>query len=143
MTENPRISVLIPAYNEQILISSTIDSVNLSFASLSWQSYEIVVCDNNSTDKTANIARANGAKVIFEPYNQIAKARNTAAHHAHGDWLIFLDADTCLNPEVLKLTIEKLESGQVCGGGALLKFDGEIGWAAKLMSVVWNWASPK
>jgi len=143
MEENPRISVLIPAYNEWDLISDTIDSVQCSFAELSWQSYEILVCDNNSTDRTADLARAKGAKIIFEPHNQIARARNTAARHAQGDWLIFLDADTRLNCEVLKLTIQKLKSNQVCGGGARLKFDGKIGWAANVMSVIWNWAAPK
>lgn len=143
MKEIPRISVLIPAYNEWNLISSTIDSVNHSFKALSWQSYEILVCDNNSTDQTSDIARAKGTKIIFEPHNQIAKARNTAAQHAQGEWLIFLDADSWLNSEVLKLAIQKLESRQVCGGGALLKFDGKVGWAANVMSVIWNWASPK
>jgi len=143
MKEIPRISVLIPAYNECNLISSTIDSVNNSFMALSWQSYEILVCDNNSTDQTSEIAQTKGVKIIFEPHNQIAKARNTAAQHAQGEWLIFLDADSCLNPEVLKLAIQKLESRQVCGGGALLKFDGKVGWAVNVMSVIWNWASPK
>jgi len=141
--QNPQISVLIPAYNEQNLISRAMDSINHSFAVVSWQSYEIVVCDNNSTDQTADIALAHRAKVVREPHNQIAKARNTAAKHASGDWLIFLDADSILNPDVLKVTIEALESGQVCGGGALMKFDGEIGWVARLMSAIWNWASPK
>jgi glycosyltransferase involved in cell wall biosynthesis len=143
MEENPKISVLIPAYNEADLISKTIDSVQDSFAAISWQSYEILVCDNNSTDQTANIARAKGVRIIFEPHNQIAKARNTAARHARGNWLIFLDADSSLNCEVLKLTIQQLESRQVCGGGALLKFDGKIGWAGNVMSVIWNWTSPR
>jgi glycosyltransferase involved in cell wall biosynthesis len=143
MEESPQISVLIPAYNECALISNTIDSVRCSFAALSWQSYEILVCNNNSTDQTAELAQAKGVKIILEPHNQIARARNTAARHAQGDWLIFLDADTCLNCEVLKLTIQKLKTNQVCGGGALLKFEGEIGWVANLMSAIWNWASPK
>jgi glycosyltransferase involved in cell wall biosynthesis len=143
MEENPKISILIPAYNEEELIAKTIDSVRASFAAISWQSYEILICDNNSTDQTANIARAKGVRIIFEPHNQIARARNTAARHAWGNWLIFLDADSFLNCEILKLTIEKLESGQVCGGGALLKFDGEVGWAGNVMSVIWNWTSPR
>jgi len=38
---------------------------------------ELIVCDNNSTDRTAEIARAAGAAVVFEPVNQIARARNS------------------------------------------------------------------
>ena len=55
---------------------------------------ELIVCDNNSTDRTAEIARAAGAKVVFEPVNQIARARNAGAAAASGDWLVFVDADS-------------------------------------------------
>lgn len=142
MTNNPNISVLIPAYNEQALIAETLDQVHNSFATLSYDSYEIVVCDNNSTDKTSAIAESKRARVIFESHNQIARARNTAAQHARGKWLIFLDADTYLNPELLKATIESLESKKVCAGGALLKVDAEIGWVTRGMLNTWNRLSP-
>jgi glycosyltransferase involved in cell wall biosynthesis len=135
------ISVLIPAYNEQELIGRTIDSIHESFAAISWNSYEIVVCDNNSTDRTAEIALARGAIVVSEPHNQIAKARNTAARNAAGEWLVFLDADTLLNPDVLRLAIENLESGKVCGGGSIMAFDGDIGRICGLMCRHWNWLS--
>ncbi|MEQ1603398.1 MAG: glycosyltransferase [Pyrinomonadaceae bacterium] len=39
--------------------------------------YEIIVCDNNSSDATAEIARLLGCEVVFEPLNQISRARNT------------------------------------------------------------------
>jgi len=143
MPENPKISVLIPAFNEQGLISEAIASVNRSFEQLSLTSYEIVVCDNNSTDQTAHAARESGAKVVFEPHNQIARARNTAARHARGEWLMFMDADTHLNAQVLAAAIEKLSSGKVCGGGALLQFDREVAGIARFLSRVWRWASPR
>src|SRR5688572_28136620 len=98
---NPDVSVLIPAYNEQAFIGRVIESVHQSFASIPERSYEIIVCDNNSTDRTAELAAANGAKVVFEPHNQIARARNAAARAANGNWFIFLDADTLLNPQLL------------------------------------------
>ena len=116
----PEISVLIPAFNEEQLIGSVIDSVNQSFAAIAPRSYEIIVCDNNSTDRTAGIALDKGAQVVSEPHNQIARARNTAAKIARGNWLIFLDADTFLSPALLKNTIEALETGRVCGGGSAL-----------------------
>lgn len=135
------ISVLIPAYNEEELIGRAIDSVRESFASVDCQSYEIVVCDNNSTDGTAKIASGRGAKVVFEPHNQIAKARNTAANAASGEWFIFLDADSLLNAGVLKAVLDHIGSGKVCGGGARMEFDGDIGRIGRFMCRHWNWLS--
>src|ERR1043166_1008600 len=117
------ISVLIPAYNEEQFIAGSLDSVRRSFSAIGQSSYEIVVCDNNSTDRTAEIARAAGARVVVEPHNQIARARNTAAKTARGQWFIFLDADTQLNSSVLRATITALESGQAGAGGALVRLD--------------------
>ena len=90
-----KISVIVPAFNEEKLIAETlrrIQAARSAFASLGWES-EIVVCDNNSTDRTAELARAEGATVVFEPVNQIARARNTGASAATGDWFLFVDAD--------------------------------------------------
>ncbi len=55
---------------------------------------EIVVCDNNSTDATAAVARDRGRLVVFEPVNQISRARNAGARAARGRFLVFVDADT-------------------------------------------------
>ena len=63
----PEISVLIPAYNEGALLGSVLDRVRASFASVGHEAYEVIVCDNNSTDDTAAVARDNGARVVFEP----------------------------------------------------------------------------
>ena len=49
-----------------------------AFTQRGWD-FELIVCDNNSTDRTAEIARAAGATVEFEPVNQIARARNSGA----------------------------------------------------------------
>jgi len=136
---NPRISVLIPAFNEEELIARVIDSVRASFAALGDGSYEIVVCDNNSTDGTARIAAGRGARVVFEPHNQIARARNTAARGARGQWLIFLDGDTFLTPQLLGGTIAAMEGGWICAGGCVLKFDNEnLGWFAALAFRSWT-----
>ena len=134
-----RISVLIPAYNEEPFIAATIDSVHRSFSEIGRDSYEIVVCDNNSTDRTAEISRGAGARVVFEPHNQIARARNMAAKVARGQWFIFLDADTLLNPVALRATIAALESGQTGGGGTevWLETDG-VGAGGRLLIQIWN-----
>jgi glycosyltransferase involved in cell wall biosynthesis len=144
-TENPAapdFSVLIPAYNEEVLIGRVIDGVRGSFASLPRLTYEIIVCDNNSTDRTAELAAARGAMVVKEPHNQIARARNTAAKSARGKWFIFLDADTLLPARLLGETVQALEAGKICAGGSVLKFDREdIGWFPSFMFRLWNLVS--
>jgi glycosyltransferase involved in cell wall biosynthesis len=138
-SSDPRVSVLIPAYNEEALIPAVIDRVHESFNALSFDSYEIVVCDNNSTDATARLAESKRARVVFEPHNQIARARNAAARAARGDWFIFLDADTFLTADVLADTIQCFESGTIAGGGSILKFDKEkLSAFAKAMTRFWN-----
>ncbi|MGC9035233.1 MAG: glycosyltransferase family 2 protein, partial [Verrucomicrobiia bacterium] len=75
-----KISIVIPAYNEEKLLPQTLLHVKKAaeaFLNKNWE-YEIIVCDNNSSDNTAEIARLYGAMVVFEPINQIARARNKA-----------------------------------------------------------------
>ena len=75
------ISIVIPAFNEAKYLPNTLKAIknsNRVFNSVGWES-EIVVCDNNSTDATSKIATENGARVVFEPFNQISSARNSAA----------------------------------------------------------------
>ena len=76
-----RVSVVIPAFNEEKLLPATLAAVRAAagaFADRGW-SWECVVCDNNPTDCTAELARAAGATVVFEPVNQIGRARDAGA----------------------------------------------------------------
>ena len=115
-----------------------------SFAQAGIESYEIIVCDNASTDATAELARAEGAQVVFEPHNQISRARNAAARSARGRWLIFLDADTLLMPGLLSETMARLEDGEVCAGGAVLQFGtAKLGLLAGALLGFWNWISTR
>ncbi len=142
--ETPLISVLIPAYNEERLIASVLDQVRASFIAAAETSYEIIVCDNHSTDSTATVAQAHGAQVVYEPHNQIARARNTAARAAKGRWLIFLDADSFLMPDLLAATLALLARGEVCAGGAVLRFDkANPGRFASNLTAFWNGLSAR
>ena len=91
-----RVSVIVPAFNEEQLLADSLAEIRKASAAFSLRGWtvELIVCDNNSTDRTAGIASAVGATVVFEPLNQIARARNTGAAAATGDWLLFVDADT-------------------------------------------------
>lgn len=135
----PLISVLIPAFNEEALIGETLESVRGSFGALGREDYEVIVCDNNSTDGTPSVAAAAGALVVAEAHNQIGRARNTAARSAQGRWLIFLDADTLMNEAVLRRTLDLLGSGKVGAGGALLWMEsGALSGWVRWMLEAWN-----
>ena len=117
------ISIIIPAYNEEALLEDTINQIQNSFQTCQIENldWELIVCDNNSTDSTGKIARALGVKVIFEPINQISRARNTGATMANGEWLLFLDADTYPFAETIKELWAAINSGQYIGGGSIVK----------------------
>src|SRR5881392_2631860 len=87
------ISFIVPAYNEELELSSTIAAICAAVSGAD-QAYEIIVVDDASTDATAKIATAAGARVISINRRQIAAARNAGAYAARGEKLFFVDADT-------------------------------------------------
>jgi glycosyltransferase involved in cell wall biosynthesis len=117
-------SFIIPAYNEEKLLPQTLTVLNSILCDISKHYYgEIIVVDNNSTDKTSEIASSAGAIVIFKEENCIAAARNAGANVANGKYFIFVDADTQPDIEVVKKSLDLMSSGMVCGGGAKVQFD--------------------
>ena len=100
----------------------------------------MIVCDNNSTDRTAALARAAGATVVFEPVNQIGRARNKGAEAASGDWLIFVDADSHPSAGLLGDVADAIASGKYLYGGATIKLDAHH-FAASLITELWNGVS--
>ena len=134
-----KISVIVPAFNEEKLVGESLRNIQTamtSFSKLGWGT-ELIVCDNNSTDLTAEIARAAGAAVIFEPINQIARARNTGAAAASGDWLIFVDADSHPSPELFAEVAGQIKAGECLAGGCTVKIDGSYP-IASLITGLWN-----
>src|SRR5881296_3640911 len=87
------ISFIVPAYNEELELSSTIASIRVAASGVT-QPYEIIVVDDASVDATAQIAAVAGARVISIDRRQIAAARNAGARAAQGEYLFFVDADT-------------------------------------------------
>ena len=86
-------SVIIPAFNEEAFLPQTLNYLQESMSRIDEQG-EVIVVDNNSSDRTADIAREYGTQLVFEAVNQISRARNAGAKIAQGEYLIFLDADT-------------------------------------------------
>jgi glycosyltransferase involved in cell wall biosynthesis len=134
-----KISIVIPAFNEEHLLGVTLARINALrpvFAATGWES-ELIVCDNNSTDRTAELARAAGATVVFEPVNQIARARNTGAAAASGEWLLFIDADSQPSAELFKDVVATIGAGKCLAGGSTVRL--EAGYpVASFVGGLWN-----
>ena len=81
-------SFVIPAFNEEAIIGKTIKSIKKQEGS-----FEIIVVDNGSKDKTAKIAKDLGCRVFKEKQKGISPARNRGAKEARGEYLCFIDAD--------------------------------------------------
>ena len=112
-----KVSVVVPAFNEEALLPGSLAAIRQAMTA--FDEAELIVCDNNSTDRTADIARAAGAKVAFEPLNQIARARNTGAAHASGDWLLFVDADSYPSTALFEDARNAIQSGYLAGGATV------------------------
>jgi cellulose synthase/poly-beta-1,6-N-acetylglucosamine synthase-like glycosyltransferase len=137
-----KISIVVPAFNEERLLGGSLAQIKAAagaFAQRGWD-FELIVCDNNSTDRTAEIARAAGATVVFEPVNQIARARNCGAAAATGDWLVFVDADSHPSAGLFADVAEQIQSGKCLAGGSTVRLD-EKHFVAGCVTQLWNCAS--
>ena len=121
-----RLSVVIPAYNEAKLIAGTIAGVidSLLGAGLGRDEFEIIVCDNASSDATAALAAQAGAEVVHEPERQIARARNTGASRARAPVLLFLDADSWPDAALMGDLLAALDDERVVAGGCTMRMQG-------------------
>lgn len=129
-----KLSIVVPAYNEEKLLAQSLASIRDAAAGFDT---ELIVCDNNSTDRTAEIARQAGARVVFEPVNQISRARNAGAAAASGEWLVFIDADSFPEDGLFRDLMEVISSERYVGGGALVRFDDADRLATGAVAV-WN-----
>ncbi len=132
----PEYSIVVPAFDEEELLGGTLEALRAAMAQVT-RPGEIVVCDNNSRDRTAAVAAASGARVVFEAENQISRARNAGARAAAGRWLVFVDADTRIGGALLARALDALASERVVGGGALVSSPGARGLLAAAIRV-WN-----
>ena len=130
-------SIVVPAYNEEEYLENTLTRLKEAMNAISLNG-EIIVADNNSTDGTAEIARNMGATVVFEPINQISRARNAGAKLAKGRYLVFVDADTIAPPALLQTALNHLESDKCVGGGATVATDTEVPFMVRVALGYWN-----
>ena len=109
-----RLSVIVPAYNEEAQIPSTISSLRRGLASFVLRSeLEIVVVDDGSFDGTATAARSAGADLVVRHDVNLGKgaAVRTGVLAANGRSIVFTDADLSYSPEQIPALVKLLEEG--------------------------------
>src|SRR5882757_4222615 len=105
------ISVIIPAHNEERYLRRTLDAVK----SQDYDWFEIIVVANGCTDATAEVARGLCNRLITLSQKSLGVARNLGARLAKGELLLFLDADTILEPNALRLIAQRFPKSYSAG----------------------------
>ena len=103
------LSVVLITFNEEENLPRTLKSVEGLVRELGG---EIIVVDSGSTDRTVEIAKGFGVKVFVEEWKGFARQKNSAIDKASGDWVLLLDADEEVSPELAK----ELATGREVGG---------------------------
>lgn len=119
------VSIVIPAYNEEKYIAHTLTSIkNLEKDDFET---EVIVVDPHSEDKTVEIAKSFGAKVIEIPHKGIGYARQQGIKAAKGEIVAFTDADTLVPRDWLVRHVKTLKrDGVVCSWGGFKFTDGKF-----------------
>jgi len=120
-----KFSIIIPAHNEEEYLPRLLDSIEVARSNYSGgrDQIEVIVADNLSTDRTAEVAAARGARVVTVTKRRIAAARNGGARAASGELLCFIDADSAVHPRTFDTIDEAMKSGRYIWGvtGAVLE----------------------
>jgi cellulose synthase/poly-beta-1,6-N-acetylglucosamine synthase-like glycosyltransferase/peptidoglycan/xylan/chitin deacetylase (PgdA/CDA1 family) len=104
-THFPTVSVVVPAYNEAVVIARTVGSL----AASDYPEFDVVVVDDGSTDGTAEIVEGLGnqrVRVVTQPNAGKAAALNTGIRHTSGEVVVMVDADTIFEPETMRRLVQ-------------------------------------
>jgi glycosyltransferase involved in cell wall biosynthesis len=113
-----KFSVIIPAYNEAEYLPRLLDSIEVAKSNYSGgaETVEVIVADNCSTDRTAEVAAARGARVVTVAKRRIAAARNGGGHAALGEIVCFIDADSALHPQTFNAIDQTMKTDRYVWG---------------------------
>ena len=138
-----RISLVIPAHNEEQFLPRLLDSIDVARHHYRHgaETLEVIVADNASTDDTAAVARERGCRVVRVEERRIASVRNGGAEAARGDVLCFIDADSEIHPETFNAIEDSLATGRVVAGATGVRMErwslGIAATYALFMLMVW------
>ncbi|MBW2675194.1 MAG: glycosyltransferase [Deltaproteobacteria bacterium] len=132
----PLVSVVIPTWNEAEYLANLLTSLQ----NQTYEPFEIIVADWSSTDGTREVAASFGAIVVDIPERGVGPARNAGAAVASGDFLLFLDADTILQPTLIEdLMMELLATGALLAHPRIVCYEDGI---YPTVRWIWNTFSP-
>jgi len=106
----PLVSILISAYNAEEWIGDSLQSA----IAQTWPRKEIIVVDDGSTDRTAEVARrfaSKGVTIVSTENRGLSAGLNRAYEHSHGDYIQYLDADDLLAPDKIERQLAELRVG--------------------------------
>ena len=110
--KQPLVSVIIPTFNSERFLEKCLDSLERQ----TYQRLEMIVVDDGSTDSTIEIVERHGCKIIKNPKGGRAEAKNKGVRHSFGEYLIFVDSDMELTPNVVSECVDVVESHFHVGG---------------------------
>jgi glycosyltransferase involved in cell wall biosynthesis len=135
----PRISLVIPAWNEEAYLPRLLDSVDAARRMYvrGPDAVEVIVADNASTDGTARVAEERGCRVASVRRRRIAAARNGGADLARGEILCFVDADYRIHPMTFNAIDEAMSGPRYVGGATGCRMERmSVGIAATVLSIL-------
>ncbi len=143
MTPAPRFSLIIPARNEEAYLPRLLDTIDVARRCYAGgpDAIEVIVADNVSTDRTADLARQRSCRVVAVEKRVIGAVRNGGAHAALGEILTFVDADARIHAETFNAIDRLMRSGRVVAGASGVRLERlSVGIAATLalmLPMVW------
>jgi glycosyltransferase involved in cell wall biosynthesis len=111
-----KLSVVTPAHNEEAFLGGCLASIDAAANAVSFAVEKIVVL-NRCSDGTERIALEHGARVVLEDARNLSRIRNAGVAAAAGEWIVTIDADSRMAPDLIAKVAAALEGPQFIGGG--------------------------
>lgn len=129
-SEWPALTAVVCAYNAEAYIEECLESL----AAVDYPNFEVLVCDDGSSDRTVELARRFPARILELPRGGLSRARNAGIEAASGEIVAFIDSDAYCHPEwpyFIALSLE--DEGVLATGGPNLPVEG-VGLAERVVA---------
>lgn len=132
MNNHPKVSIIIPVYNGERMLSLCLDS--LMALNYPKERLGIIVVDNNSTDHTKDIIKKYPVQYLFEEKRSVARARNKGIENSTGEFIAFIDADCIADKNWISKLIEIANDEKIGGvGGKIIALNPQ-NWVEKYLA---------